>query len=138
MNRRQHATYARRLIAACGGLKESAGICRINKTQLGEAQAPEGEYYLPADVIVELEQHSGRRDYSRAMFEASADAEASADLREEISEAMESVADLHRQVRLATKDGRVSPRERRQLLALQAQAKQQLDEVGDALAVDED
>jgi hypothetical protein len=137
MNRRQHATHARMLIAACGGLAESAGVCRIAKTQLSEAQAPEGDYYLPADVIVALEQHCGERSYSRAMFEAGDEGAAVVrDLKDETSEAMESVADLHRDVRLATKDGRLTPGERTRLLRMQAEARRQLDEVGEVLARD--
>lgn len=136
MNRRQHATQARMLIAACGGLVESSGVCRINKTQLSEAQQPEGDYYLPADVIVALEQHCGERSYSRAMFEAGDDGAVVRDLKDETSEAMESVADLHRDVRLATKDGKLTPAERTRLMRMQAEARRQLDEVGEVLARD--
>ena len=138
MNRRQHATYARLLISRCGGLVEAAGLpsCRIGKSQLAECQSPELETYMPADVIVALEAHCGERIYSQAMFEASEDAVAARDLREEAGEAIEAVADLHKEVRLATRDGRLTPAERARLAKLQASAAREVAEVGEILARD--
>ncbi len=73
---RMHALLARELIAACGGLDEAAGACRLKKSRLSEccqAQAPEPDgpnAYLPIDVVAELEAYCGRPIYSQALVDA--------------------------------------------------------------------
>lgn len=134
MNRRQHATHARMLIAACNGLVESAGVCRIGKSQLAECQSADGETYMPADVIVALEAHCGERSYSRALFEAGSEAAQARDLADEACDAVESTADLQREIRLAVKDGKLTPGEIRRLTERHAAATAELAQVGEVLA----
>lgn len=130
MNRRQHAGLARRLISACGGLDESAAACRIGKTQLSECQNPHGEAFMPADVIFDLEEHCGKPIYSRALFEARPDVIEARDLIEEACEAAETVTDLQKKIRLAAKDGVITPRERDELARDYASAEDELRHVG--------
>lgn len=136
MNRKQHATCARMLIAACDGLEESARVSGKSKTQLGDYQNAKGQSYMPADVIVALEAHCGERPYSRAMFEGAAGADLTADLREEASEAVEATAALMGEIRLATKDGHLTATERERLTRRHAAATRELAEVGDLLTRD--
>lgn len=67
---RRHADLARRLIAACGGLEESASACRIGVSTLSTYQNPREAATMPADVVVDLEAYCGDAIYSRAMCEA--------------------------------------------------------------------
>ena len=134
MNRRQHATLARMLIRACGGLEEAAGQCRIGKSQLGDCQSPQGEAYMPADVIADLETYCGQPHYSRAMAEALPEAAEAACLTDEAMEATESVATLMGRVRRAAADGTLTPRERAELMPVYEEARAQLGDVGAILA----
>lgn len=133
-NRRQHAGLARRLIEACGGLEEAAASCRIGKTQLSECQNPHGEAFMPADVIADLEQHCGKPLYSRALFEARPEQVHALNLIEEACEAAESVTELQREIRLAAKDGVITPRELDVLARRHAKAEGELREVGQLIA----
>lgn len=134
MNRRQHARLARQLIEAAGGLIEAASACRVGKSQLAEYQSPHGEGFMPADVIADLEAHCGTPIYSRALFEARPEAGEARDLKEETCEAVEAAADLMRDVRLATIDGRLTATERDRLARVHARATAELAEVGEILA----
>lgn len=130
MNRRFHARLARQLIEACGGLEEAMSVCRVGRSQLSDSQVPHGVAFLPADVIHDLEQHCGQTIYSRALYEARPAAIQVHDLREEVSEATEAVADLQREVRLATRDGVLTPNEQERLARKYAEAEAQLRDVG--------
>ena len=134
MNRRRHATLARQLIAACGGLAECEDACRVKKTQLSEYQAPEGGLYMPADVIAALEAHGGEPIYSRALFEAQPAATRAKRITEEACEAAEAVTELQRGIRLAAADGQLTSAERRRLSEQAEKARRELDDVIDGLS----
>lgn len=134
MTRREHCLHARRLIEACGGPVEAATACRLGAPALSRACNPESDQFLPADVMADLEAYCGQPIYSRALFEARPSAAISADLLTEGCEAAESAADLQREIRLAVKDGVITPSEQRRLARRHADAKAQLEEVGDLLA----
>jgi hypothetical protein len=70
MNSRRHASLAKQLIAACGGLDEAAHACRVGKSSLSDYQLPQITSTMPADVICDLEAYCGDASYSRAMMEA--------------------------------------------------------------------
>lgn len=135
MNRRTHATLARMLIAACGGLEEAAGVCRIGRSQLSDCQSPHGAGFLPADVIADLEAHCGEPVVSRALARAViAEApEAGEALVDAACEAAEAVAALQREVRRALSDGALTPGERTALTREFHAAMRGLGDVGAAL-----
>lgn len=136
MNRRTHARLARQLIEACGGLLEAEDACRVRKSQLSDYQNPNGETFMPADVIAALEADCGQPIYSRALFEARPGAEEARDLKDEACDAVEATAGLLQEVRLVTSDGVITPAERERLSRLHAKATTELREVGDLLARD--
>lgn len=133
MNRRRHAMLARMLISASGTLEEAAGACRVSVPQLSDYQSPTGVSYMPADVIGDLEAYCGERIYSRALFEAGPGGDPVRDLVAEGCEAAESASDLQREIRLAAKDGKITPAERERLRRRHAEATRQLAEVGEVL-----
>lgn len=131
--RRWHAMHARRLIAACGGLDESAGVCRVQKSQLSDYQSPHVEAFMPADVIADLEAYAGEPLYSRALVGELPDAPARS-LTDEVCDVVESAADLQRLVRRAMADGQLTPAERVALLRAHADTLEELSQVGAELA----
>lgn len=133
MNRRAHALHARLLVEACGGLEEAAQRCRVGKSQLSDYQSPHGEGFMPADVLADLEAYCGHRVYSRALFEVDAQVVSKADLKDEACEASEAVIALQHAIRLATRDGVISPREREGLTRLFEAARRELADVGHLL-----
>lgn len=134
MNRRAHALAARRLIAACGGLVEAASACRVGKTQLADYQAADGDGFMPADVMADLEAYCGAPTYSRMLVEARPCGPDSQDLAREACDAAEAAGRLQRGARLAADDGDLSERERRELAKIYAEALEQLRQVGDLLS----
>jgi hypothetical protein len=133
MNNRQHALWARSLIAECGGLDESAAHSRVGKSLLSAAQTPNGGVYLAADVICDLELYCGKPVYTRAMLAALAAegvAAPAGDLTTEICEAAEKVVDVQGRVRRAMIDGALTPREQQDLLGHVTKASEELHQVG--------
>lgn len=116
MNARHHARLARNLIAACGGLEEAAGACRLKKSRLSHCQDPASGSFLPADVIADLEAHCGEPIYSRALFEARPGGETAEDLASAACQTTEVAAALQGLVRKLG-SGRLSEHARRQALA---------------------
>lgn len=116
MNARHHARLARNLIAACGGLEEAAGACRLKKSRLSTCQDPHSGSFLPVDVLADLEAHCGEPIYSRALFEARPGGEAAEELVAEACQTTEVAAALQGLVRsLGAK--RLGEAGRRQALA---------------------
>ena len=132
--RRWHATLARRLIAACGGLEEAAQECRVQKSVLGDYQSPHTDAFMPADVMADLEAYCGEALYSGALAETVRLDAAPRDLADEVCDVVESAADLQRRAREALKDGALSPRERSDLQRAFAETMKELVEVGAQLA----
>lgn len=89
---------------------------------------------MPADVIADLEAYCGEKIYSTALFEAGPAHGEARDLRDEVCEAVEAVAALQREVRLATRDGRITHSERDLLRRSHAQAENELRDVGELLS----
>lgn len=67
LSRRQHARLAKQLIEQCGGLDEAVTACRVGRSQLSDYQNPNGEGFMPADVMVDLEAYCGSAIYSGAL-----------------------------------------------------------------------
>lgn len=65
MNPKRHAKLARDLIAACGGLEESAANCRVGRSVLSDYQLPQIASTMAADVMTDLEAYCGEPIYSR-------------------------------------------------------------------------
>lgn len=131
-NRRQHAECARLLIAACGGLEEAAGHCRVRKSQLSDYQSAQGEGFMPGDVIADLEAYCGEPVYSRVLVAASPNQTAKADLLSEIFDVSEGAVELQAMARKA-KAGGLTERERRDLADLHARLTGELRDVGDLI-----
>lgn len=130
---RMHASWARQLIAACGGLDEAATACRLKKSRLSQCQDPDADGVLPADVITDLEGYCGSPVYSQRMAEhrpSRLDAQA---LMDEAMEAAEATSGLQAMVREAIKDGHLSPRERDALRLQLERAQEELRQVGEAM-----
>ena len=108
MTPRKHSALARALIKASGGLDEAARECRLAKSALGNAQNPNFEYYLPADVIVELEEYCGRSIYSQAMLDASPQIEGDTDIIGDALAMVSAVAKLVNHAHHAQQDGNLS------------------------------
>lgn len=130
MNRRRHATLARLLIEACGGLAEAAEHCRIGKSQLADCQSPHGVAYLPADAMAALEAHCGQAIYSAAIAGALPDTQMAGCIRDEAAEAAEAAVDLSRDIRLAAADGVITPAERAVLTRRYERTRAELEQVG--------
>lgn len=130
---RMHALLARKLIAACGGLDEAAGACRLNKSRLSECQTPgEEPAFLPADAVADLEAYCGQPIYSRALVDARPAAPDRRDVVERISDAVEDMAELQRLARRLMSTTRpMSINEYRLIAAALLKLREQL---GDAMA----
>lgn len=104
-----HALLARELIAACGGLDEAAGACRLKKSRLSECQVPGSGAFLPIDAVCELEAYCGRPLVSQAMVDARPAAAEPGPLADEACGTAEDASDLQRLVRrtLALRHGRL-------------------------------
>lgn len=111
MNAREHASLARALIAASGGLEEAAGACRVRKTELSRYQTPHEPTTMPADVICALELYCGEPIYSRALLARFTSRTAGGDLKDAAACVTEAAADLQGRVRAALADGALTPRE---------------------------
>ncbi len=99
MNSRQHSRLARRLVEACGGIDEASDNCRLKRSRLSDAQNPNVEAYLPADVIDRLEQYCGEPVYSRTLADSRPAAIAAGELLAEACGATELSAELQAQIR---------------------------------------
>ncbi|MFZ5871075.1 MAG: hypothetical protein ACOYXW_11190 [Actinomycetota bacterium] len=115
MDAQRHALLAGRLIEACGGLIEAAASCRLEKSQLHRFTDPEAGQFMPADVMAQLEARAGAPLYSLAMAELQAPIGAVEDIRTEAERLTEEAAATQRLVREATEDGKLTPRERREI-----------------------
>lgn len=60
-------TFTAQLIARVGGLEAGAACCRVGKTRLAEYQDRNSEHYMPADVMLALEQVAGEPVLSAAL-----------------------------------------------------------------------
>lgn len=134
MNRRKHAMLARLLLGEFDNLTEAASMCRVSVPMLSDYQNANGESFMPADVIADLELACGKPIYSRALFEARPETSEARDLVAEACEAAEGVSDLQRAIRLAASDGVITPAERTRLERRHAEATADLREVGEVLA----
>jgi hypothetical protein len=127
-----HAAMARALIEACGGLAAASDACRVGRAQLSRAQ--QGEVYLTADVIADLETHCGQPIYSSVLFNARTDGKAARDIVEGACIAAEAAAALQREIRVAMAAGTLTPGERRRLIKLHARVAADLIALGEMLA----
>lgn len=135
MNAFDHAHHARELLDAVGSLEKAATVCRIKTiSTLSDYQNPHRQTFMPADVIFALERYVGRRIYSRALFEAGSDPDNAADLLTEACEAAEVVVDLQREIRIAARDGRITPNEHARIARLQSRAADAVRDVAEVLA----
>lgn len=117
---RQHALLARTLIERCGGLAEASAACNTSKGVLSTYQNPDEHSTMSARVMADLEAYCGEPVYSRALFEARPASTLATDVLAEVCDSVETAADLMKQARAAAADGKITPRERAQLLAIAA------------------
>lgn len=117
MNARRLKLLTRELIEACGGLTEATAACRYAAPQLSRCQTVDTPDFLALDVVAALEAYCGQPIVSRALFEEQPAQASPANLIDEASEVTETAAALQGQIRLAAKDGVITPRERQQLRA---------------------
>lgn len=110
MHAKRHATLARLLIEACGGLEASADSCRLKYSQLQRFTDEKSRQFMPADVIDDLESKCGRKIYSGALFDGRS-GETADDLVEETFELSELSLTIQRFVRMAKGDGVIDAQE---------------------------
>lgn len=137
MDRQDHAFYARQLIAANGGLEKSATRCRAEKSSLADYQNVNGKWFMPPDVIWDLEWGCGNRIYSRALFEGGPQEQTDKPLLEIVMCATEATAALQGETRDALADGKLTPLERARLRKRVVTARDQLNEAEQQLAANE-
>ena len=118
MTPRRHALLARNLIAACGGLEEAEAACRLSRSSLSNAQNVHHDYFLPVDVVADLERYAGDAPYSRAMMDAQDTAAGNGDLVGESIDVNAKTAVLSSHVHHALADGCLTPSERDQLTGI--------------------
>lgn len=134
---RQHASWARLLIKACGGLDESSRACRLSVSQLSRCQDGNDPSVLPVDVIADLELYCGQAIYSRALvslLEGAASQTIAADLVSECCDVGEAGAELQSAVRRAARDGKLSEVERRAICEKASALRKELADVDRLLA----
>jgi hypothetical protein len=134
---RQHASWARLLIKACGGLDESARASRLSVSHLSRCQDGSDPSVLPVDVIADLELYCGQAIYSRALvslLEGASSLTVPADLVSEGCDVGEAGAELQAAVRKAARDGKLSERERRDLCEKANKVRQELSDMERLLA----
>ncbi len=110
MTPRKHAALARALCKACGGFEEAATACRLGKTALSNAATVHKNYFLPIDVIADLEIYCGRPIYSRGLVDA-VPLGADGDIVADAIELTQKSAALNAQLHQAMKNGGLSPNE---------------------------
>ena len=133
MNSRRLKLLTRDLIDACGGLTEASAACRYSAPQLSRCQNPELPDFLAIDVLARLEAYCGKPVISREMAEGEGAVEAPASLIDEAMDVPEAGARLQGVVRLITRDGKLTPRERDQGVAAALEVIDQAREVITAL-----
>lgn len=131
MNAKRHALLARQLIAARGGLINSAAICRVKRSTLARYTDAASGYFMPADVIHDLESY-GEPTYSRALAESRPGAAGGKSLLTEIFEATEAAAKLQVTGRHAFEDGKLSAAEKAEIGAQIMALDDQLRDLRDA------
>lgn len=94
MNSRRHASLARQLIDACGGLEEAARECRVGKSTLSDYQNVSEPATMPADVMADLEAYCGEPIYSGAIADCRPHAVLPADALTETHETVQAAAAL--------------------------------------------
>ena len=127
LNERQHASLAKRLIDACGGLIEAAEHCRVSKSVLSDYQLPHKASTMPADVILCLQEYCGEPIYTSALTRASDPVLASADVETDSLSALEHMAHFAKEYRKAKFDGVISAQEERALAPTLATLRKILD-----------
>ena len=139
MNRATLCLLTNQLFEACGGVQRAATLCRVSDKHLYRYRDENSEWMLPIDVMMVLERECGRPILSKALFEASPQADGELDPVKEAMEVTEAAGDFQRVVRLTAEDGKVTPREmlerRRALNVLRqqlAEAEAALDQTGAA------
>lgn len=111
MNERRLKLLTRDLITACGGLTEATAACRYDAPRLSRCQTVGSPDFLAIDVVATLEAYCGQPIISQALCGEIASKPATADLQTEACEVSEAGSDLQRIVRLASLDGKITPRE---------------------------
>jgi len=127
MNSRQHASLAKRLIDACGGLAEASENCRVNKSVLSDYQCPHKSSTMPADVMLDLQGYCGEPIYTNALVRASDPVLASADVETDSLSALEHMAHFAKEYRKAKSDGLITAQEERSLAPTLANLRHLLD-----------
>lgn len=89
----------KQLILACGGLAEASKVCSktaraYSVPHLSRCQNPNAPDYLPIDIVLCLEAYCGEPIVTQAMAESRPSAVAAGDLRDELSDVVETGAAL--------------------------------------------
>lgn len=133
MQDRRLKLLTRDLIAECGGLPEAAAACRYSAPQLSRCQNAELPDFLAIDVVARLEAYCGKPIISQALCEQDKAVEAPESLIDQAMDVPEAGTNLQRTIRLISRDGRITPRERDAGLAAAHEVLEQTREVISAL-----
>lgn len=115
MNIRQHKASAKALIAACGGLDEASGACRVGRSSLSNYENVNESATMPADVIADLEAYCGEAVYSTRLASAADRPMASLDIQADAMKLTEIGARMTRQIHEYMADHQLDESERRAL-----------------------
>ncbi|HWW11291.1 MAG TPA: hypothetical protein VN018_02160, partial [Brevundimonas sp.] len=93
-SRRWLKLKTKRLIEACGGLKEASAACAegsrpYSDKQLSRCQVVDAPDFLPIDIVLCLEAYCGEPIVTGAMAEARPAAVEAGELRDELSDVVE-------------------------------------------------
>lgn len=109
ISHREHASLARDLIEACGGLEEAARACRVRRSALSGYQNPNDASTMPADVIDALQHYAKQGPiYSSRLTDNCTAPEITGCLKEIACDLAQESMDVLSAIREALADGRLS------------------------------
>lgn len=136
MNIRQHKAAAKALIAACGGLSEAPGACRVSRSSLSNYENVNEAATMPADVIADLESYCGEAVYSSRLAAAADQPMASLDVQGDAMRLTEIGARMTRQLHEYMADHQLDEHERRALAPTMTTLRTLLERLDSAVSSD--
>lgn len=117
-------TATRRLITACGGVEGAASLTRVGKTVLSDyGNATRTDHFMPLDVVVDLTADTGVTAVIEAMaalsggvFIPAKSLRRDMSLSQAVADFMAESADVLKSVSVSMRDGRLTMREKQDIV----------------------